>query len=110
MDGSRQTRLKNASIVNDDSRWSAVFWLTINPSDINSPVVMHYAGHPIDLASACLNQMPNCADRLRTVANDPVAVATFFTRRYRLYSTAFFELALKMVTVVCWGKSNRTLE
>ncbi|CAN0489145.1 unnamed protein product, partial [Laminaria digitata] len=39
---------------------------------------MYYAGHPIDLASACHNEMPNYVDRLRIVANDPVAAATFF--------------------------------
>ncbi|CAN0593808.1 unnamed protein product, partial [Laminaria digitata] len=39
---------------------------------------MYYAGHPIDLASACHNEMPNYIDRLRIVANNPVAAATFF--------------------------------
>ncbi|CAN0473777.1 unnamed protein product, partial [Laminaria digitata] len=38
---------------------------------------MYYAGHPIDLASACHNETPNYIDRLRIVANDPVAAAAF---------------------------------
>ncbi|CAN0365278.1 unnamed protein product, partial [Laminaria digitata] len=39
---------------------------------------MYYAGHPIDLASACHNEMPNYIDPLRIVASDPVAAATSF--------------------------------
>ena len=54
------------------------FWLTINPSDVNSPFVMHYGGRNIDLASTCHREMPDHLTRLRTVAADPVACATFF--------------------------------
>ena len=54
------------------------FWLTINPSDVNSPLVMHYGGHNIDHASTCHRQMPDYITRLKTVASDPVASATFF--------------------------------
>ena len=34
-------------------------WLTINPSDINIPLVMHYGGHNINLASACHRKCPS---------------------------------------------------
>ena len=49
----------------------------INLSDVNSPVVMHNGGHNIDLASTCHRLMPDCITRLKTVAADPVASATF---------------------------------
>ena len=54
------------------------FWTTINPSDVNSPLAVHYGGHNIDLASTCHKQMPDYIARLKTVAADPVASATFF--------------------------------
>ena len=54
------------------------FGLTMNPFDVNSPLVMHYGGHSIDLASTCNTQMPNYITRLKTVATDPAASATFF--------------------------------
>lgn len=65
------------------------FWLTIIPSEVNSPLVMHYGGHNIDLASTCHTQMPDYLTRLRTVAADPVASATFSTTLYRPYLTTF---------------------
>ncbi|CAM9698129.1 unnamed protein product, partial [Ectocarpus fasciculatus] len=54
------------------------FWMTVNPSDLNSPFVMHYGGHDIDLSSTCHEQMPDFRKRLDIIVNDPVASATFF--------------------------------
>ena len=56
------------------------FWLTTNPCDVSSPMVMNYAGHSVDLTSACYHQMPDFPSRAQTVARDPVATATFFHR------------------------------
>ena len=39
---------------------------------------MHYGRHNIELASAFHKQMPDFITRLKTVAADPVASATFF--------------------------------
>ena len=54
------------------------FCVTINPSDVNSPLVMNYGGHDINLSSTCHEQMPDYVTTLRTVADDPVASATYF--------------------------------
>lgn len=53
-------------------------WIAINPSDVNSRLVMHYGGHSIDLAFTCRKLMPDYLTRLETVAADPAASATFF--------------------------------
>ena len=52
--------------------------MTINPSDVYSPLVMNYSGHDINCSSICDEQMPDYVTSLRTVADDPVASATFF--------------------------------
>ena len=54
------------------------FWPAIHPSDMNSPLFMHCGGHNIDLASTCHKQMPDYMLRVKMVAADPVASATFF--------------------------------
>ena len=51
--------------------------LTISPSDVNKPLIMHYGGHLVDAASTCHNQMPDYMIRLKTDAADPVASAMF---------------------------------
>ena len=53
------------------------FCVTINPSDVNSPLVMNYDGHDINLSSTCDEQIPDYVTSLRTVADDLVS-ATFF--------------------------------
>ena len=37
-------------------------WLTLNPSDVDSPFVMHYNGQDIDLSSPCWQMMPQYID------------------------------------------------
>ena len=51
--------------------------MTINPSDVYSPLVMNYGDHDLNLSSTCDEQMPDYIPSLRTVADDPVASATF---------------------------------
>ncbi|CAN0546080.1 unnamed protein product, partial [Ectocarpus sp. 8 AP-2014] len=55
-----------------------LFWLTINPADVNSPIVMILAGVELDITSRLKTGFPAYADKLRLVANDPVASAEFF--------------------------------
>ncbi|CAB1107609.1 unnamed protein product [Ectocarpus sp. CCAP 1310/34] len=55
-----------------------LFWLTINPADVNSPIVMVLAGVELDVTSRLKADFPAYADKLRFVANDPVASADFF--------------------------------
>ena len=40
--------------------------------------MMHYGGEDVDLSSPCWKMMPEYIKRLRIIANDPVASATFF--------------------------------
>ena len=54
------------------------FWPAIHPSDMNSPLFMNCGGHNIDLASTCHKRIPDFIPRVKTVAVDPVASATFF--------------------------------
>ena len=54
------------------------FWPAIHPSDTNSPLFMHCGGRNIDLASTCHKQMPDYMSRVKTVATNPLASATFF--------------------------------
>ncbi|CAN0249308.1 unnamed protein product, partial [Ectocarpus fasciculatus] len=55
-----------------------LFWLTINPADVNSPIVLILAGVELDVTSRLKANFPAYADKLRLVANDPVASADFF--------------------------------
>ena len=55
-----------------------LFWPAIHPSDISSPLLINCGGHNIDLASTCHKQIPDYMSRVKTVAGDPVASATFF--------------------------------
>jgi Helitron helicase-like domain at N-terminus len=51
-------------------------WITINPSDINSPIAQVFAGEKIDL-----NHLASTVDpqhRAENIANDPYAAAKFF--------------------------------
>ena len=52
-----------------------LFWLTISPADIHSPIVMMMAGVRLDVTSRL---KADYADKLRLVAADPVASALFF--------------------------------
>lgn len=55
-----------------------LFWLTINPADVNSPIVLILAGVELEVTSRLKANFPTYADKLRLVANDPVASADFF--------------------------------
>ena len=45
---------------------------------MNNPLLMHCGGHNIDLASTYHRKMPDYMSRVKLVAADPVACATFF--------------------------------
>lgn len=55
-----------------------LFWMTLNPADTNSPLVMQLAGVDLDVSSSLKADMPNYPERLRVIAADPVASADFF--------------------------------
>ncbi|CAN0352456.1 unnamed protein product, partial [Ectocarpus sp. 13 AM-2016] len=55
-----------------------LFWMTINPADRNSPVVMKLAGVDLDVSSRLKTDLPQYVKRLQLIAADPVASAEFF--------------------------------
>ncbi|CAN0317457.1 unnamed protein product, partial [Scytosiphon promiscuus] len=55
-----------------------LFWLTISPADIHSPIVMTTAGVRLDVTSRLKTDFPDYAEKLRLVARDPVASALFY--------------------------------
>ncbi|CAN0223398.1 unnamed protein product, partial [Scytosiphon promiscuus] len=55
-----------------------LFWLTISPADIHSPIVLSMAGVHLDVTSRLKNDFPDYAEKLRLVARDPVASALFY--------------------------------
>lgn len=74
--GKRRTRMFALSLMIQFGQ--PFFWLTINPADVHSPLVMSLAGVPIDLAGTCFAEMPTWVERLVLIANDPLASARFF--------------------------------
>ncbi|CAN0560927.1 unnamed protein product, partial [Ectocarpus sp. 12 AP-2014] len=55
-----------------------LIWITVNPADIDSPIVVKMCGVDIDVSSKLKANFPDYVDKLRLVANDPVASADFF--------------------------------
>lgn len=53
-------------------------FLTLNPADIHSPVVLYFAGYKIDLDNIQMQQMLDTYKRAEIVASHPVATAKFF--------------------------------
>lgn len=53
-------------------------WITINPDDIDDPIVQFLAGVDIDLDNFDLESGPNKAERSRNIAEDPYAAAQYF--------------------------------
>lgn len=66
----------------------AALWLTLNPSDLRNPLVLHLAGLPFSHDS-----LPNATATLRKIAvtSNPVAIALFF----HYICEAFFENLLR---------------
>ena len=58
--------------------WQPLFWMTMNPTDVNSPIVMKLAGVDIDINSRLKEDVPADCDRLRVIAGDAVACADFY--------------------------------
>lgn len=52
--------------------------MTINPNDKLSPVVMKLGGVELDICSRLKDDLPSYVERLRRIADDPVASADFF--------------------------------
>ncbi|CAN0576475.1 unnamed protein product, partial [Laminaria digitata] len=55
-----------------------LFWMTLNPADVNSPIVMKLAGVDIDVSSRLKDAMSAYCGRVRLIAGDPVACADFY--------------------------------
>jgi len=55
-------------------------FLTLNPSDVQSPIIMHFAGAKVRIGAkdADAAWMPIYKDRVQLIARDPVASAKFF--------------------------------
>lgn len=53
-------------------------FVTINPADIHSPIVLYFAGVEIDLDNIQLQEMLDTYKRAEIVASHPVATAKFF--------------------------------
>ena len=78
--GSNQARYQLRSQI-----WSTAIrkgppslWITINPSDLNDPIVQVFAGENIDLDQFVATQGPGKEQRAQNVAEDPFAAAKFF--------------------------------
>jgi hypothetical protein len=53
-------------------------FITINPADLHSPIVMMYAGKEIDLDNLLPETFPKAVERARLAHLDPSAVAKYF--------------------------------
>ena len=60
------------------------FFITFSPADIKSPICLYYAGEKIDI-SAINPKIPDACQRLRAIAQNPVAGARFFHLMVRLF-------------------------
>ncbi|KZT08008.1 uncharacterized protein LAESUDRAFT_650295, partial [Laetiporus sulphureus 93-53] len=54
-----------------------LFFVTFSPVDINHPLCLYYCGQSIDLFDSH-GEYPSYAERLRLIADNPVACARFF--------------------------------
>ena len=61
-----------------------MFFITFSPADIKSPICLYYAGAEINLFESCPT-MPNAAERLRAIAQNPTAGARFFHKMVCLF-------------------------
>ncbi|RHZ44335.1 hypothetical protein Glove_739g7 [Diversispora epigaea] len=53
-------------------------FITINPADLHSPIVMMYAGREIDIKNLLPENFPKTTERARLAYLDPSAVAKYF--------------------------------
>ncbi|CAN0374470.1 unnamed protein product, partial [Pylaiella littoralis] len=72
----RSTRMLAISMIMQLGQ--PLFWMTINPADKNSPIVMMLAGVQLDVNSKLKSDLPDYVKRLQSIAGDPVASADFF--------------------------------
>lgn len=85
------------SLVN--MRGTPAFFITLNPSDVNHPLIRLLAGHDIDLERLEAGQELSEWDRRLVVANNPAACAKFF-----------HEMISKFISIILrYGKHERGL-
>ena len=72
----RSTRMKGISFTMQMGQ--PFFWMTVSPSDTNSPIVLEMAGFKIDVTSRLKADYPDYPERLRLVAGNHVASAFFY--------------------------------
>lgn len=67
------------------------FFVTLNPTDVHSPLVCFLAGEKIDVDQTLPDNMPNVRKRAQIVAENPVEVAEYF----HIVIEAFFTYILR---------------
>lgn len=72
----RALRMKAISMIMQLGQ--PLFWMTINPNDKSSPFVMKLGGVDLDVGSRLQSDLPPYVERIRKIAEDPVACADFF--------------------------------
>jgi hypothetical protein len=91
-----RSRMRNemrAIIIRDGT---PSLFVTINPADLHSPIVMMYAGEEIDLDNILQDNFPKTTERSRLAHLDPSAVAKYF------------DVVIKCIldTIVGYGEEN----
>ncbi|RHZ85950.1 hypothetical protein Glove_58g65 [Diversispora epigaea] len=73
-----RTRMRNEirAVITRDGTPS--LFITINPADLHSPIVMMYAGKEIDVKNLPPENFPKTTERARLAHLDPSAVAKYF--------------------------------
>ncbi|RHZ88922.1 hypothetical protein Glove_19g13 [Diversispora epigaea] len=73
-----RTRMRNEirAVITQDGTPS--LFITINPADLHSPIVMMYAGKEIDIKNLPPENFPKTTERARLAHFDPSAVAKYF--------------------------------
>lgn len=72
----RALRMKAISLIMQLGQ--PLFWMTINPNDKTSPIVMKLGGVDLDISSRLKTDLPTYVERIQKIAEDPVASADFF--------------------------------
>ena len=81
-----------------------LFWLTVNPNDKTSPIVMKLGGVDLDVCSRLKSDLPSYVQRLQQIAQDPVASADFFHITIDAVMTALLRFGSKDGCGGCLGR------
>jgi Helitron helicase-like domain at N-terminus len=68
-------------------------WMTINPSDINNPIVQMFAGVPLDINVGLT--LPDYQQRAKNITEDPHAAARFFHFLTQTILKKLFQVKMK---------------